>query len=216
MKTAAKTFGRVLSVLLLVVASAGTVFAQQTLQVAADSETQALLRQAEALLGSNQSQQAYDLLSPRETSLSGNAYFDYLLGVAALDSGRVNAAILSLRRAVSAAPQFAGARMELARALYEAREAGEARALFAALLSEQPPPGVRNVIEQYITAIDTRPTRPPARFAPFAELYAGYDSNANGSTTITPRAARAKIRLGTKWRRQTSPIMAAAIMISAR
>ena len=182
MKAAAKRLCGGLLVLTLVASWGATAVAQQTMQVAASAETQALLRQAEQLLGSGASQQAYDLLSPREQALSGNAFFDYLLGVAALDSGRTNEAILHLRRAVATAPAFSGARMELARALFEAGEPGEARPLFAALLDENPPPGVRDVLNRYIYAIDTQPDRIPSRFAPYAELYAGYDSNAKGST----------------------------------
>lgn len=182
MMAAAKILCRVFLILALGMASAGSTFAQQTMQVAADAAAQALMRQAEGLLANNDSQRAYNLLSPRETALSGNPYFDYLLGVAALDSGRSNEAILSLRRSVAKAPRFSGARMELARALYEAGEPGEARPLFTALLGESPPPGVRDVLNRYINAIDSRPSRPPSRFAPFAELLAGYDSNANGST----------------------------------
>ena len=182
MNAAAKRLGRAVLVLAFVMSSGATAFAQQTLQVAASTDTQTLLREAESLLAGGESQRAYDLLGPREAALSGNPYFDYLLGVAALDSGRINEAILSLRRAVATAPGFSGARMELARALYEAGETGEARPLFVALLDEDPPPGVRDVLNRYIYAIDTQPGRIPSRFAPFAELFAGHDSNANGST----------------------------------
>ena len=179
---AAIRLSRVVLVLAFVMSSGATAFAQQTLQVAASADTQSLLREAETLLANSESQRAYDLLAPRETALSGNPYYDYLLGVAALDSGRINAAILSLRRAVAGAPQFSGARMELARALFEAGDTGAARPLFVALLDEDPPPGVRDVLNRYIYAIDTQPGRIPSRFAPYAELFAGYDSNANGST----------------------------------
>ncbi len=182
MNAALKPVSRVVLFVALVMLSGATALAQQTLQVAASADAQSLLREAESLLANGESQRAYDLLGPRQESLYGNPYYEYLLGVAALDSGRINMAILSLRRAVAGAPQFSGARMELARALFEAGETGEARPLFVALLDEAPPPGVRDVINRYIYAIDTRPGRLPSRFAPFAELFAGYDSNANGST----------------------------------
>ena len=179
---AARYLCRMFLVLALLIAQLGSASAQQTLRFAADAATRTLLEQAEGMLANGDSHRAYELLSPQETELSGNAYFDYLLGVAALDSGRISEAILSLRRSVAAAPRFSGARMELARAHYEAGETGAARPLFVALLGEDPPPGVRDVINRYLDAIDTRPSRLPSRFAPFAELFAGYDSNANGST----------------------------------
>ena len=156
--------------------------AQDTLQVGAPAEVRQILTQAESLLASGAANQAYELLQPLENQYSDNVLFDYLLGIASLDTGRTSAAIMSLQRAVAAAPQFSGARMELARAHFEAGEPGEARPLFVALLTENPPPGVRSIIDQYIAAIDAGTTRPPSDFRPYAELLVGYDDNANGST----------------------------------
>ena len=51
-------------------------------------------------------------------------FFDYLLGVAALDNGYISEAIFSLRRAIAVEPGFSGARMELARAYFEKSIAG--------------------------------------------------------------------------------------------
>ena len=158
-------------------------WAQETVQVDTAAELREVLGKAESLLASNDAQGAWNLLQPLEGEFSGDAWFDYLLGVAALDSGRINDAILSLTRATSSAPQFSGARMELARAHFEAGDRAEARPLFVALLTENPPPGVRNVIDQYIAAIDSKPSAPPSDFSPYAELMVGYDDNANGSTS---------------------------------
>jgi hypothetical protein len=180
---AAKILVRACAIALLMAAvPAPIVIAQETMQVAATAELRELLRQADALLAASDSHSAYNLLAPREAELAGHAYFDYLLGVAALDSGHTAGAILSLERAAAAAPQFSGARMELARAHFEAGEVRLARPLFVALLAENPPPGVRTVINQYIAAIDAKPGTPPGDFSPYAELLVGHDDNANGST----------------------------------
>ena len=72
--------------------------------------------------------------------------------------------------------------MELARAHFEAGELDDAKPLFAALLNENPPPGVRNVIDQYLAAINAGPGKPPSNINPYAEFTVGYDDNANGST----------------------------------
>ncbi len=152
------------------------------MQISANAGLQSLLSQAESLLAGGDAAGAYEQLAPRETELSGHAYFDYLLGVAALDTGRTTEAIMSLQRSVAAAPQFAGARMELARAYFDANQPNPARTIFVALLNENPPPGVRQVIDRYIAAIDAGPTMPPSQLRPYAELFVGYDDNANGST----------------------------------
>lgn len=165
-----------------------------TLDVETDRAGTELMRSAEARLQRNDADGAYAMLSPHEAELAGNAYFDYLLGVAALDSGRLSEAIFTLQRALAVEPRFSGARMELARAYFEAGNIDQARPLFVALLDESPPPAVRSVLNRYIDAIDAKPGTPRPRFTPYAELAAGHDSNANGSTddaqflgfTLTP------------------------------
>lgn len=175
----------IFGVLVLLAGMASTPVAaqvNQTFEVQAAAETRQLLARAETLLGSGQSQGAYELLRPYEVELAGNPYYDYLFGVAALDTGRNSEAIFSLRRSLAVQPLFSGARMELARAYYEAGDAAQARPLFVGLLGENPPPGVRAVLNQYIGAIDLRPPTPKSDFSGYVEVFAGNDTNANGST----------------------------------
>ena len=172
----------ILALILLSCAFAPQVVAQDTLQVAASTEQQQFLADAEALLAAGQSSAAFTLLSTRETELAGNPYFDYLLGVAALDSGRHSDAIFSLRRSLAVSPQFSGARMELARAYFDSGNAALARPLFVRLLDEEPPQRVRTVINDYIASIDATPSAPKSSFRYSLEVAGGYDDNANGST----------------------------------
>ena len=175
---------RPLLLVTLAILASAPVLAQdnQAFQVQTTAETRQLLARAETLLGTGQSQTAYELLSPREVELAGNPYFDYLLGVAALDSGSISEAIFSLRRSLAVQPQFSGARMELARAYFESGNPALARPMFVGLLDENPPPGVREVINEYISAIDRRPPAPRNQFSGYVEVFAGNDTNANGST----------------------------------
>src|SRR5688572_2325439 len=48
----------------------------------------AVLQQAQVLLGSGQAAQAYEMLSTHEADWAGIPLYDYLLGIAALDTGR--------------------------------------------------------------------------------------------------------------------------------
>ncbi len=182
MRTAATPLCRAILVLALALSPIGQAHAQATMQIVDSSDAGDLYLQAESLLSGGHTRNAYELLRAYESELSGNPYFDYLLGVASLDSGYTSEAILSLQRAAAAAPDFSGARMELARAHYEAAEYGTAQAMFAALLDEDPPPAVSEIITGYINSIDARPSAPPSRFSPYGELFTGHDSNANGST----------------------------------
>lgn len=140
------------------------------------------LQRAQTLLAQGQPAQAYELLSPREVDWAGIPLYDYLLGMAALDTGRSGEAIFSLQRVVANEPAFSGARMELARAHYEAGELKASRTQFQYLLTQSPPPAARSIIERYLSSIEGRgPGGGSVR--PFIELGAGFDSNANGSTS---------------------------------
>jgi hypothetical protein len=141
------------------------------------------LQEAQNLLSSGRAQQAYELLSAPEADWAGAPLFDYLLGMAALDSGRPGEAIFSLQRVLAAEPGFAGARMELARAHYEAGEVAAARTQFEYLLTQSPPESTRVVIQSYLDSIQGRGRVAGGGVTPFFEFGAGYDSNANGSTS---------------------------------
>lgn len=148
-----------------------------------DPETVAILTHGQSLLGEKQPAAAYDYLASHELDLAGSPLFDYLLGLAALDSGRAGEAAFALARAVAAQPDFAGARLELARAEYQQGELALSRAQLQYLLTQSPPAATRAVIEEYLVAIDQRAQRTGSHWSALAQLGAGYDSNANGSTT---------------------------------
>lgn len=168
------------AVLLGVMGSATPAFAQLS---ESDPQVAAVLRQAESLLAAKKAGEAYRLLTSHELELAGTPLYDYLLGVAALDNGKANDAAFALERVVAAQPGFAGARMELARAQFERGELTLARAQFRYLLTQSPPDSTRAVIEKYLGAIGDRSRLAGSRWSALAQFGAGYDSNANGSTS---------------------------------
>jgi tetratricopeptide (TPR) repeat protein len=148
-----------------------------------DPEVVPALRQAESLLAEKKAGEAYTLLSTRELDLAGTPLFDYLLGLAALDSGHASDAAFALERVVAAQPDFAGARIELARAQFEQGELALSRAQFQYLLTQSPPAPTRAVIDKYLNAIGERSRLAGSHWSAVAQFGAGYDSNANGSTS---------------------------------
>lgn len=209
--------GATAALLFWLAATATVAIAQDTLQVATSQGDQRFLARAEDLLTSGDAATAYSLLSARESELAGNPFFDYLLGVAALDAGRASDAIFSLRRALAVAPGFSGARMELARAYFETGNLTMSRPLFVQLLDEQPPPAVRAVIDNYIASIDASPSAPVGHLRMHYDLAAGYDTNANGSTdsqqflgfmlspnNVETESSFAEIGAGLSWSKPTS------------
>ncbi len=140
------------------------------------------LRDARALIDAGDAAQAVDLLSPLEATYAGDGQFDYLLGLALLESGSPDEAIVPLQRVVTADPMFAGARMELARSCYFSGRYPQAREQFDILLGQSPPEVARRAIAEYQAAMDDREsTRQWSREAMLRPVI-GYDSNANAAT----------------------------------
>ena len=147
-----------------------------------------VLKQAQVLLAAGQAREAWELLAPLELDAAGSPDFDYLYGLAALDSGRQADAIPALERVLAREPDFAGARMELARARFELGDYRLARVQFDYLLTQSPPPATRAVSDRYLLAMDQGlvPTGSGrSRFLPYVEIGSGWDSNANASTDST-------------------------------
>ncbi len=98
-----------LSICILLVLIAPTAFAD------------AVLDEARALMGQNKAAAAFALLDPLEEDRSGDPEFDYLLGIAALDSGEFTRAIFALERVLAVEPGNDIARAEIARAYFPGR-----------------------------------------------------------------------------------------------
>ncbi len=160
---------RVFGTLVLVVAAVADVGASEE-----------ALRQAESLINAGQHQEARAILDPLEADYIGDPRYDYLAGLALLETGESGRAVLALERAIAADPRFAGARLDLARAYYASGSYGEARREFETLRDENPPPAARRAIDDYLALIANRQRR--LRMEYRLGSRAGYDSNANSAT----------------------------------
>ncbi len=138
--------------------------------------------EARALIDAGKSADAYSLLAAQEAESAGEEDFDYLLGIAALDSGRPAEAAFSLERVLAVDPGFLGARMELARAKFDSGDAPGARTQFQYLLGQSPSAATRAVIQRYLDVLDQRNRTRSSELRRYVDVGAGYDSNANGAT----------------------------------
>ncbi|MHB1237286.1 MAG: surface lipoprotein assembly modifier [Gallionella sp.] len=141
-----------------------------------------LLPEAEALIKNGKPEVAYKLLEASEFERSGEVRFDYLLGVAALDSGKPDKATLAFERVLTVAPNFAGARMDMARAYYQLGDLQRASLEFEAVLKQNPPEAARATIRKYLDAIAALDTSRQTRISSYVEATVGRDSNVNNST----------------------------------
>jgi tetratricopeptide (TPR) repeat protein len=143
----------------------------------------AAIAEAEALLRAGRAAAAYEKLAALEDQHAGEPAFDYVLGVAALDSGRPDRATLAFERVLAVDPGFAGARLDMARAYFNLGDLARSRAEFESVLAQNPPAQARAVIERYLEVIAEREAAKRTVVKGYVELGVGRDDNVNNSTS---------------------------------
>jgi tetratricopeptide (TPR) repeat protein len=141
------------------------------------------LRDAEALMKEGKPAEAYALLEALEFERAGEARFDYLIGIAALDSGKPDRATLAFERALAVSPDWAAARMGMASAYYQLGDLSAAKTEFEILLTQKPPTAARIIIQDYLDAIIVQKEAELTRYTAYVEFGMGHDSNVNSSTS---------------------------------
>ena len=145
----------------------------------------ALLDRAARSIAEHDPAAAYALLANREVERAGDPRFDYLLGVAALDSGHVTRAIFALERVLAVSPENHPARAELARAYLVVGEGASARReLEQARGAEGIPPEAAAAIERVLGALEPIAPAVGPKVSGYLELGAGRDSNVNSATNV--------------------------------
>lgn len=134
------------------------------------------------LLAAGRAAEAYQRLAPDEFRRAGDAEFDYLLGLAALESGRPSLATLAFERVLAVDPRFAAARLDMGRAYYALGDLDRAHREFEVVRTLDPPPAAIATIDNYERAIDARRNPKRLRLTGYAEVGTGTDSNVNQST----------------------------------
>ena len=139
-----------------------------------------LLRRAQQLLATGNAKQAYMDLIVAQDRLAENVEFNYLLGVAALDSGKVDEAIISFERVLAANPNNAGAKLDLGRAYFLVGSFDLAESLFRELAASNPPAETKLAINRYLEAIVSKRNQRKQRLFAWGETSLGYDTNITG------------------------------------
>ncbi len=141
------------------------------------------LEKADALMKQGKAAEAYSLLEPLEFEQSGNIKFDYLLGIAALDSGKPDKATLAFERVLAVDPNFAGARIDMGRAYFQLGDFTRAKTEFETVLTQNPPPAARATIDNYLAAIEKQESAKKTKATGYIEASVGHDSNVNYATS---------------------------------
>lgn len=155
--------------------------AMQCAAVAADVQ----LDQAQRLVNGKKFAEAYAILAPLQSERAGESDYDYLLAVAALDSGKASEAVFALERFLLLNPNHGPARLELARAYYAIGDIKSSRLEFETVKRQQIPSQVNEAIQNYLSAMNAIAANEGTRVRGYVELGGGHDGNANSATSAT-------------------------------
>jgi len=148
----------------------------------ASAQVDASLDQARRLLASKDAGGAYALLEPLEIARAGQPDFDYLLGIAALDSGRISRAIFALERVLAVQPENALARAEIGRAYVAAGETETAREELTNVRASPIPPAAVPAVDRLLGAISQLQAQQTTQWRAYLDAGVGHDSNVNSAT----------------------------------
>jgi len=144
---------------------------------------QAEITRATALMNESKPADAFALLYPLEDKYAGNQEYDYLLGISALDSGKSDIATLAFERVLAVNPNFAGARLDLARAYFQLGDLTRSKSEFLGVQSQNPPAAARETVSRYLEAIEKVEESRKRSLRAYVEFSIGLDSNVNNSTS---------------------------------
>ena len=173
----------ILSLLLAAPIALSSAFAaESTLQLEKTLRSQTLM-DAEALIRKNDFQAAYQLLEPLENDRAGNVEYDFLFGVAAVESNNLTRGAFALERVLAINPNHKDARAEMAKAHYLLGEKDAAKAEFNNVLAQNPDAQTKKSIEKLLTAIQ-KIEGTTTTFGAYLEFGLGWDSNVSSAPDL--------------------------------
>ncbi len=139
--------------------------------------------EAEALIHKGDFNAAYQLLEPLESERAGDTDYDYLLGVAAVESSNVTRGAFALERVLALDPNHKDARAEMAKAHFMLGEAEASKTEFNNVLQQDPDAETKKTVEKLLTAIQ-KLEGTTTTFGAFLEFGLGWDSNVSSAPGI--------------------------------
>lgn len=159
---------------------------QNSASVGQPSENEAyekLLQKADDMLKNGQAVEAYTLLEPLEYEHASEERFDYLVGIAALDSGKPDKATLAFERVLAINPASLAARLEMGRAYFQLGDKPRAKTEFEIVQKLSPSEQGRHISQKYLDEISLHESGKQTFSSGYIEITTGHDSNVNNSTS---------------------------------
>jgi outer membrane protein len=166
-----------------IVALLATLFISAGFISPAFAEYDSVLNEAQALIDKYKFEAAYNLLEPLEDKRAGDIDYDYLFGIAGVESGHPTRGAFALERVLAINPNHKDARAEMAKAHFILGEKEAAKAEFNNVLNLKPDEKTKQEVDKFLSAIEklegTRTT-----YGAFIEFGLGYDSNVSSAPGI--------------------------------
>jgi len=141
------------------------------------------LDQLQQLVDDQQYEAAYELANTLNAQSAGQMQFDYLYGLAALETGHASQAVFALERVLMVEPDNHAARLALARAYERTGQLDLARALLNTVLERETNSGMVTLARERLAALPSAKTG-RTRWNAVLSLSLGYDSNVNATTDL--------------------------------
>lgn len=143
------------------------------------------LNELRKLVDAGQYEAAFKLGAEAAGTLE-NPHFDFLFGIAAINSGHFAQGVLAMERHLLSVPANDRARLELAKGYYELGDTLRARREFEFVLRYNPPKEVQLNIQRYLDAMQSKDVlTSKASSRAYAEIGMGRDNNVNAGTYNT-------------------------------
>lgn len=129
---------------------------------------------------------AYALATSDLEVWEGDTDFDFLYGIAAIESGFANESVYAFERVANTAPRKVTrqrARLELARAYLLTNNLAASETLFNEVLESNPPANVQDNIRAFLSLIEQRRSSRKATFSFAFAPVIGHDDNINSATS---------------------------------
>lgn len=151
---------------------------------AAESNSNPAIANLNDLIAGNRYQEAYTLATQMMDELEGDPEFDFLFGLAAIETGHPNEAVFALERITYTYPDQQRVKLELARALYLMNDLPGSRQMFDEVLATNPADNIKANIQVFIDLIDEREKTIAGSFTWYVNSNLGNDSNINSATEL--------------------------------
>ena len=175
--------------------------------------------QADTLIRKRDFNAAYQLLEPLESKYAGDINYDYLLGIAAVESNNVTRGAFALERVLALDPNHKDARAEMAKAHFMLGENEASKAEFNNVLKQNPDAETKKTVTKLLAAIDKNEGI-TTTFGAYLDAGLGWDSNVSSAPGIAsigiPAFGGINVPLGNAAQEKSDSFMNLAAGISVR